>query len=200
LSWQYPGASPSGEDVYLLQGPPGRTGRPRRKQLGGIINDIKFWMIFNKLKLNDSKTEVMIVSSPRMSVSVLQVPYSVVIGDSSVQFSDSFKKLGVTLDSYLIMQSQVLNLVCAVNFELRRIGSIRKYLSNTAAQTLVSAFILSRIDYCNSLIYGCLQYLLNRIQKLQNDAARLVLRIRKSEHISPHLQSLHWLPVDSRIK
>jgi hypothetical protein len=58
------------------------------------------------------------------------------------------------------MQSQVLNLVRAVNFELRRIGSVRKYLSNTAAaaQTLVSAFILSRIDYCN---YGCPQYPLN---------------------------------------
>jgi hypothetical protein len=163
------------------------------------INDIKSWMTFNKLKLNDSKTEIMIVSSPRMSASV-QIPDSVVIGDSSVQFSNSVKNLGVTLDSHLSMQSQVLNLVRSVNFELRRIGSIRKYLSDTAAQTLVSAFILSRIDYCNSLLYGCPQYLLNRVQKLQNNAARLVLKIRKSEHISPHLQSLHWLPVDSRIK
>jgi hypothetical protein len=59
----------------------------------------------------------MIVSSPRMSASV-QVPDSVVIGDSSVQFSDSVKNLGVTLDSHLSMQSQALNLVRAVNFEL----------------------------------------------------------------------------------
>ena len=104
------------------------------------------------------------------------------------------------LDSHLTMLPQVLSVVRAVNCELRRIGSIRRYLSESAAQTLVSAFVLSRIDYCNAFLYGCPQHLLNRVQKLQNNAARLVLRIRKSEHITPHLQSLHWLPVESRIK
>ena len=163
------------------------------------IHDIKSWMSFNKLKLNDDKTEIMIVSSPRMSTSV-PVPDSVFVGNSTIQFSSSVKNLGVILDSNLSMHSQVLSVVRAVNCELRRIGSIRNYLSESATQTLVSAFILSRLDYCNSLLHGCPQYLLNRVQKLQNNAARLILRAGKSEHITPLLHSLHWLPVESRIK
>ena len=64
----------------------------------------------------------------------------------------------------------------------------------------LSAFILSRLDYCNSLLSGCHRSLILRLQKVQNNAARLILGISKREHISPHLASLHWLPIDSRIK
>ncbi|KAK7111255.1 hypothetical protein V1264_010921 [Littorina saxatilis] len=163
------------------------------------ILDVKSWMTFNKLKLNDEKTEVMAASSPRMSTSI-QLPESITIGNAVVPFSVSVKNLGVTLDSHLTMNAEVQNITRAVNFELRRIGSIHHYLSEEAALTLVSAFNRSRLDYCNALLYGCPQYLLNRLQKLQNNAARLVLRVRKSEHISPHLQALHWLPIESRIK
>ena len=86
------------------------------------------------------------------------------------------------------------------DFELRRIGSIRSLLTTEATATLVSAFILSRLDYCNALLSGCPRSLILRLQKVQNNAARLILRISKREHISPHLASLHWLPIDSRIK
>ena len=98
------------------------------------------------------------------------------------------------------MKTHVLNLVRTANFELRRIGSIRSLLTTEATATLVSAFILSRIDYCNSLLSGCPRSLILSLQKVQNNAARLILRIAKREHISPHLASLHWLPIDSRIK
>ena len=97
------------------------------------------------------------------------------------------------------MKTHVSNLVRSVNFELRRISSIRHLLSTDATTTLVSAF-LSRLDYCNSLLFGCPKYFLNKLQKVQNNAARLVLRVFKTDHISPHLASLHWLPIDSRIQ
>ena len=67
-------------------------------------------------------------------------------------------------------------------------------------QRLLSAFVLSCLDYCNSLLFGCPQYLLNKLQKVQNNSARLVLRVSKTDHISLHLASLHWLPIDSRIQ
>ena len=86
------------------------------------------------------------------------------------------------------------------NFELRRINSIRHYLSVQATKTLVSAFVLSRLDYCNSLHSGCLQYLLNRLQRVENNVARLILKALKTDHITPHLRTLHWLPIDARIK
>ena len=95
---------------------------------------------------------------------------------------------------------RVLNVVRTANFELRRISSIRRLLTTEATATLVSAFILSRLDYCNSLLSGCPRSLILRLQKVQNNAARLILGISKREHISPHLASLHWLPIDYRIK
>ena len=88
------------------------------------------------------------------------------------------------------MKSHVSNLSCSANFELRRISSIRHLLSTDATKTLVSAFVLSRLDYCNSLLSGCPQYLLNKLERVQNNAARLVLRVSKTDHISPHLASL----------
>ena len=163
------------------------------------IDDIKDWMTDNKLKLNDDKTEVMIISSSRMSTA-LSIPESFDIGNASIPFSDTVKNLGVTLDCHLSLKTHVLNVVRTANFELRRTSSIRRLLTTEATATLVSAFILSRLDYCNSLLSGCHRSLIFRLQKVQNNAARLILGISKREHISPHIASLHWLPNDSRIK
>jgi len=73
-------------------------------------------------------------------------------------------------------------------------------LTPEAAATLVSAYILSRLDYCNSLLFNCHDYLSDRLQLVMNNAARMILRIPKPAHISPHLVTLHWLPVKSRIR
>ena len=104
------------------------------------------------------------------------------------------------LDTHLTMKNQVINLVRTANFELRRINSTRHYLSVEATQKLVVAFVMSRLDYCNFLLYGCPQYLINRLQKVQNNAARLILKVLTTYHITPHLQTLHWLPVNARIQ
>ena len=101
---------------------------------------------------------------------------------------------------HLTMTAHVVNLIRAANFELRCINSIRHYLSVQATKTLVSAFVLSRLNYCNFLLSGCPQHLLNRLQKVQNSAADLILKASKTDHITPHLRTLHWLSVDARIK
>ena len=162
------------------------------------ILDARSWMTYNKLKLNDDKTETMIISSPRLSLSC-PVPDSLVVGSTTVVFSRSARNLGAVLDVNLTMHEHVVNLIRTVNFELRRISAIRHLLSVEATRTLVSAFVLSRLDYCNGLLVHCPQNLLQRVQRLQNNAARLVLRVKKSDHITPHLQTLHWLPVEERI-
>ena len=98
------------------------------------------------------------------------------------------------------MKTHVSYLVRSGNFEHRHISSIHYLLSTDATKTFVSAFVLSCLDYCNSLLFGCPQNLLNKLQKVQNNAARLVQRVYKTDHISPHLAPLHWLPIDSRIQ
>ena len=80
-------------------------------------------------------------------------------------------------------------------FELRRLASIRRFLTSTATATLVSAFVLSRIDYCNSLLFGSTHAVTSHLQRIQNYAARVILRLPMSSSITIHLKSLHWLPV-----
>ena len=82
--------------------------------------------------------------------------------------------------------------------EIRHISSTRHLLTTQATQTLVCSLVLCRLDYWNSLLSGCPQYLLDKLQKVQNAAARLVCKAKKSDHIHPILETLHWLPVTHR--
>jgi len=83
---------------------------------------------------------------------------------------------------------------------LRKISSIRHYLSSDATNVLICSLVLSRLDYGNALLAGSFEYLLDRLQKVQNNAARLISKSSKKNHVTPLLRSLHWLPVRSRIK
>ncbi len=72
-------------------------------------------------------------------------------------------------------------------------------LSMSNAEILIHAFMTSRLDYCNALLGGCSARLINKLQMVQNAAARVLTRIRKYDHISPVLSTLHWLPTKHRI-
>ena len=127
------------------------------------------------------------------------VPDFITVACASVPLSDSVKNLGVTFVCHLTMKTHVSNLVRSANFELRRISPIPSSFVYRCHKDSCLC-LCSRLDYCNSLLFGCPQYLLNKLQKVQNNTARLVLRVSKTDHISPHLASLHWLPIDSRIQ
>ena len=91
--------------------------------------------------------------------------------------------------------------VCRSSFLfLRRIGCIRPYLSDKATSCLVNSLILSRLDFCNSILTGITVDQINRLQRTQNCAARLIAKKRKHDHITPILISLHWLPIKFRIQ
>ena len=85
------------------------------------------------------------------------------------------------------------------DYHLRNISKIRKYLTQDSAPILIHAFISSKLDYCNSLLYGIPKYLVCRLQRVQNTAARIVTLTRKYDSITPIMFKLHWLPVHSRI-
>ena len=112
--------------------------------------------------------------------------------------SNTVKNLGFTLDSHLSMNAHVSNIARICYFELRRLASILRFLTSTAIATLVSAFALSRIDYCSSLLFGSIHDMTSHLQWVQNYAARVILRLQKSFNIATHLKSLHWFPVKIR--
>ena len=74
---------------------------------------------------------------------------------------------------------------------LRHLRTIRRHVPTTVFQSLVIALVLPHLDYCNSVLYGLPTSLIRRLQSVQNAAARLIFGIRRSEHISPALISLH---------
>ena len=102
-------------------------------------------------------------------------------------------------DNALKMDAHVTSICKSANFHLRNIGSIRSCSTDSAAAQLVHSLITSRLDYCNSLLVGLPENQIQKLQRVQNNAARMVKRIRKFEHISPVLSELHWLPISKRI-
>ena len=82
---------------------------------------------------------------------------------------------------------------------MRNLNRIRKFLDTDTCHNIVRTLILSKLDYCNSLLYGIDKKHLNRLQVLQNKCARLILKQPSRTHASPLLQSLHWLPIKKRI-
>ena len=106
------------------------------------------------------------------------------------------KNLNFTLDC--AMNAHASNIAQKCYIELRRLASIRRFLTSTATATLVSAFVLSRIYYCNSLLFDSTHDVTSHLQRIQNYAARVILRLPKSSSITTHLELLHWFPVKVR--
>ena len=96
------------------------------------------------------------------------------------------------------MNAHLSNIARTYYFELRRLASIIRFLTSTATVPLVSAFALSRIDYCSSLLFGSTNDVTPHLQRIQNYAAGVILRLPKSSSLTTHLKSLHWLPVKVR--
>ena len=113
--------------------------------------------------------------------------------------SSAARNIGVLYDTSMSLEHHVTAVCKAGFYPLRNITRIRKYISRYTAEILVHAFITSRLDFCNSLLYGLPKQTIKRFQHVQNVAARIVALTPKHEHISPVLQELQWLPIEQRI-
>ena len=161
------------------------------------LTEIKNWMQNNFLKLNCNKSEIIIIGPDALTRST--VNFSLNIDNSIITPSAKIRNLGVIMDPKLSFQSHVNHITKTAFFHLRNIARLRPTLSQPAAETLIHAFITSRLDYCNSLLYGATDKVLKKLQYVQNSAARLLTRTRSRDHITPVLHDLHWLPIKSRI-
>ena len=122
------------------------------------------------------------------------------ISGCDIPFSQSVRNLGFYLNETLSMDAHVKYLCRMLFSQLCRIGKIHSFLSTDAANKLAVSLILSRLDYCNSLLAGLPDNKLNKLQRIQNHAARLVLRTSRHASATALLRTLHWLPVKARIQ
>jgi hypothetical protein len=161
------------------------------------VNMVQDWMYANKLKLNSDKTEFMFIGRPN-EMEHINIK-SVNVGSLNISPSKNVRNLGAVFDSNLTMEGHVNHVCKSAYFHLKNISQIRKFLTKDASVSVVHAFVTSRLDYCNSLLYGIPANLLTKLQAVQNQAARTVSLTRKRDHITPVLYELHWLPVKYRI-
>ena len=125
---------------------------------------------------------------------------SLVVLNCHIPFADNVRNLGVILDSQLSFDAHIRNLCRCLYLQLRRLGQIRPYLSLESAKKLAAAFILSRLDYCNALLIGIPDDKVAKLQRIQNSAARLVMRKSRRDSVTVLLRQRHWLPVKARIE
>ena len=132
--------------------------------------------------------------------STLTVPQSINLEGFDIKFANIVCNLGVCLDPTLSFQQQISSVCRICYLELVGLVQYATICLKMSPKKLLCAFVLSRLDYCNSLLSGCPKYLLSKLKKIQNSATRLIFRTTTSAHVTPMLHSLHWLPIEQGIE
>ena len=167
--------------------------------LSQCVSALTFWFLDKGLQLNSTKSEAMILGS-RQGLSRLEPVALLDIGDGHVvEVGDEIKILGVHLDPTLSMNAQVKSLMKTSNFHIRVLRHVRQGLTFESGEMIALGLVTSRLDYCNSFLYGISKENIVRLQRVQNDLARVVLQAAWKSSSKPLLKHLHWLPVQQRI-
>ena len=157
------------------------------------LKDIKSWCVSNKLVLNDGKTEILHIHSKFFRS--ISPKLEIVIGGLTVKPKYEARNLGVVFDSCLSFKQHINNICKASFMALSNISKIRNYLDQSQAGKLVRAFVTTRLDQCNGLLFGLPEIEVKKLQCVLNASAGrgniVVARLKKEDHISDILKSLH---------
>ena len=168
------------------------------QQLPNLMERITQWMNQFFLKINPDKTEIIlfIPQSLRHHPTINGTFFS---NGTCIRFSDTATNLGVKLDKFLTFEPYVNSTVALCYKQLKDISSIRQLIETKQTEMLVHSVISNRLDYCNSLLFGLNKSVIEKFQKVQNAAARVVLKLRKRDPIRQEMAQLHWLRVSDRV-
>ena len=186
------------DDTQLyFHGPPDQVDSIAPRLLA-CIDSIRKWMSSNRLRLNPDKTEFIWLASSYHLRNIQQLPLAV--GDVTINPSRTVRDLGVLFDNNLSLNEHVSRTISSCFFQLRQLKYIKRSLSKSNIKTLLHAFIISRLDFCNALLAGQPACLTDRLQLVQNAAARLYAGLSNRTHVSAVLRDdLHWLRIPQRI-
>lgn len=168
-------------------------------QLSSCLNSVRSWMDSNLLKLNPDKTELLLFGT-RVQRNKLTNFFPTLLFGENVRPSNTAKNLGVMFDSEMSLSQHISSLCRSCFLHIRDLRRIRRFVNKKTLTTLANALVVSRLDYCNSLFASLTKKELNRLQRVQNTLCRVVTRSSRYSSITPHLKTLHWLPVEFRVK
>ena len=169
------------------------------EDIQNCFDEISKWMNEYFLRLNASKTKILIVLPPSLKNSIA-IRGTFINGDC-IRFVDSAKNLGVILDDELSFEKQILKVVKACFICIRTLSRIKCFLTELQLRTAICAYVFSRLDYCNVLYYNIKSHLINKLQLVQNSAARLI-RKKSGDVGMPldiYMRKCHWLRIRDRI-
>ena len=158
------------------------------------LNDIKAWVTNAKLKLNPSKTELLLIGTKQQRKQFLSLfPTSILDHDTSP--ASSARNIGVTFDSELKFDHHIRQICKSCFYHIRDLRRIRRHLSMDTAKMIANSLVTSRLDYCNSLLFNVDDKYMKQLERVQNSLARVVCKTSKFCHITPVLHSLHWFRI-----
>ena len=167
-------------------------------KLPQCLSTLKSWMADYFLKLNDSKTDIVIFGKNSV-LSKLNLHGIITNNGNCIKFSDSVKNLGVNLDKSLTLDKHINHIVSSSYNCLRKISYIRKFINTKQCEQLIHSIISSKLDFSNSLLLGLPSYALQKLQRVQNAAMRKITRKRKYQSVSNDFNTYHWLNIEQRI-
>jgi hypothetical protein len=157
------------------------------------------WFCHNGMALNGDKSEAIIFGTWQ-KLHNYPTPPGISIAGSMVPFSDKIKTLGVTLDSHLTFSTHISSVCKSAFYHIRALRHIRNSLTDDMAKAVAVSLVQSRFDYANSLLSGISIANLNKLQRVQNYLARIVLKRHSHFPSTGLLSELHWMPIELRIK
>ena len=166
--------------------------------LSTTLDSVYSWLASNRLFVNPSKTEYLLIGNPQQCKKIIS--NSITFCSTNISPTDSARNLGVIFDSNLTFTKQISAVCKSAFFQIRQLRQIRSSLDCNSTIILANSLVSSKLDYCNSLYSGLPSSSLSRLQSVQNSLARLVFpSLKRSDHITPTLRKLHWLPIPQRI-
>uniref|UniRef100_A0A8C5QC46 Reverse transcriptase domain-containing protein n=1 Tax=Leptobrachium leishanense TaxID=445787 RepID=A0A8C5QC46_9ANUR len=170
---------------------------PVLSKVSDCLSGISSWMASHHLKINMSKTELLLIPPSNASP---PPDFSITVEGITISPSNQVRCLGVTLDSALSFIPHIQSLSSSCRYQLSKISRIRPFLTAVTTKQLIHALVISRLDYCNNLLSGLPLSRLSPLQSILNASARLIHLTCHSVSAAPLCESLHWLPIHCRIK
>ena len=158
---------------------------------------ISQWCCKNSLLINPHKTKVLAVGVPQLLQKLSS--FSVTLFDKELTPVPVVKDLGVLLDTRLSYNEHIIKTASNCLFKLKQINRIKHLLDRKTLLLVINSFVFSKLQYCSTVWSNTSNSNIDKLQKVQNFAGRIILGLRKYDHISDGLRSLKWLPIREKL-
>lgn len=167
------------------------------------LGEIKSWMVKNFMKLNESKTELLVLGKPKV-LRECKLDIILQFGDMTIYPTDckgdNWKSLGVKLDESLGMERQINSVKQKCSWTMMNLRTIGRYLDESVKIMMVKQLVISKLDYCNSLYMNLPKTRINKLKSILNGAIRFIYNIKdRTVDLIPYYKKAHILPIDQRI-